>query len=855
VRDGSLGQTAGSLSGPNFTIGVQNAGQQIQGNNLFHSFSDFNVQTGQTATFTGPNNIANIINRVTGQNLSTIDGLISSRTAMPNANFFLINPNGMVLGPHASFNVGGSVNLSTADYLRMTDGANFFASLTKQSTLSSAPVTAFGFLGAAPPKPITVKSDAEVSNKVNLLVDLDEQGKPLPASAHPFSLVGGDISIASREVITHGGRIDVVSVASEGEVILGVGPFAQAHLGGVRRLGRIDMREGAVLSSGFRVPDSSNTSVAGAVVIRGGQLTMDKAHIRAEAASRESGQTISGDIDIWSEQVNLSNESSMSTLTRPENIRNGGIKSGDIRISAARFAASNSSVITGTSGHTNGISGNISIQGLDGSGSTAGAIILTKASVSSFNFQGAGRDVGGRITFNAHDIQMADSGVAVRLLEGGIGGGVDVTATNRLDITNTGISTQVFEPLGSGIPPAISLQAGTQLNLINARLTGDAPKGQGGAISLTAPLLNIQRGSIKSEVGSAIVNGQTVGVGIGGAIVLAGNVVTLVGTDVSSSHVADVPSSLARDNRAGQITIRGQSETRALAESISIEHGRITTEAKVAEGGLIEFYGKNILLGESVVSASTSGLKNAGDINLTSGDGISLSSSTIATSASQASGGNITLTAPSLVRLVGTNVTSSVFGPAGTQGGNITIDTAHPEFVIMQRSSQVLARAFEGRGGNIDILAGVVLQEPGSAIDASSALGISGSVNIQAPIQQLAGAIAPLPQAFAVPTNLYGQRCAAQKGGQFSSFVHGSRDGLPPQPGDLIPSPLALNSELFIPSTGSQPTQNLATVQTGVAESNHSNISFATSFCMSVVDGSEYLLDRCEAQGGNECAM
>jgi filamentous hemagglutinin family protein len=69
----------------------KNAAEQIRGNNLFHSFSEFNVNTGQTATFTGPNSIANIINRVTGQNPSNIDGGINSRAAMPGANLFLIN--------------------------------------------------------------------------------------------------------------------------------------------------------------------------------------------------------------------------------------------------------------------------------------------------------------------------------------------------------------------------------------------------------------------------------------------------------------------------------------------------------------------------------------------------------------------------------------------------------------------------------------------------------------------------------------------------------------------------------------------------------------------------------------------
>jgi hypothetical protein len=193
----------------------------------------------------------------------------------------------------------------------------------------------------------------------------------------------------------------------------------------------------------------------------------------------------------------------------------------------------------------------------------------------------------------------------------------------------------------------------------------------------------------------------------------------------------------------------------------------------------------------SLVSTSTTGRNDAGTIFLSSASNVSVVNSTLSTSANQASGGNISLMAPNMVRLVGANLTSSVGGLAGSNGGNITIDTAHPQFVIMQGNSQILAKANEGQGGAITIIGGVVLQEPGSVLDATAGpAGISGTISIQAPIQQLAGAIAPLPQAFAVATNLYGQRCATQKGGQFSSFVQGSRDGLPPQPGDLMPSPL-----------------------------------------------------------------
>ena len=51
ATDGSMGSPAQVLSGPNYAIG-EALGKRA-GNNLFHSFSEFNINTGETATFTG----------------------------------------------------------------------------------------------------------------------------------------------------------------------------------------------------------------------------------------------------------------------------------------------------------------------------------------------------------------------------------------------------------------------------------------------------------------------------------------------------------------------------------------------------------------------------------------------------------------------------------------------------------------------------------------------------------------------------------------------------------------------------------------------------------------------------------
>ena len=131
--DGSLGPR-GPLTGPNYRIGADVG--QIRGGNLFHSFGEFNVPTGGSATFTGPPTIANIVGRVTGGQRSFIDGLLRSEIA--GADLFLLNPSGVMFGPNASLEVRGSFHVSTADLLRFTDGANFFANLGQESVLTVA---------------------------------------------------------------------------------------------------------------------------------------------------------------------------------------------------------------------------------------------------------------------------------------------------------------------------------------------------------------------------------------------------------------------------------------------------------------------------------------------------------------------------------------------------------------------------------------------------------------------------------------------------------------------------------------------------------------------------------------------
>jgi filamentous hemagglutinin family protein len=89
--------------------------------NLFHSFSEFNLLTGETANFVTDPAILNILSRITGGDPSLINGLL--QVSGSSANLFLINPNGILFGPDSALNLQGSFTAITADQVNFATGA------------------------------------------------------------------------------------------------------------------------------------------------------------------------------------------------------------------------------------------------------------------------------------------------------------------------------------------------------------------------------------------------------------------------------------------------------------------------------------------------------------------------------------------------------------------------------------------------------------------------------------------------------------------------------------------------------------------------------------------------------------
>lgn len=108
AQDGT--QTEVTINGNRFDI----QGGQLSGDgaNLFHSFEKFGLNNGQMANFLSNPKIQNILGRVIGGEVSSIDGLIQVMGG--NSNLFLMNPAGIIFGPNASLNIPASFTATTA---------------------------------------------------------------------------------------------------------------------------------------------------------------------------------------------------------------------------------------------------------------------------------------------------------------------------------------------------------------------------------------------------------------------------------------------------------------------------------------------------------------------------------------------------------------------------------------------------------------------------------------------------------------------------------------------------------------------------------------------------------------------
>ncbi len=179
----------------------------IRGENLFHSFQEFNVGEGASVNFANPEGIANIFSRVTGENISEIFGTLGVDGA---ANLFLINPNGIIFGENSVVNVNGSFLVTTAEEIDFGNGDRFSAVNPNLPTLKiSLPI---GLGMGSNPGDIEVKGTGNNFDKAPISIIPISQFNLKPNQN--LSLIGGNVTFNGAIITIESGNIEIGSVNS-----------------------------------------------------------------------------------------------------------------------------------------------------------------------------------------------------------------------------------------------------------------------------------------------------------------------------------------------------------------------------------------------------------------------------------------------------------------------------------------------------------------------------------------------------------------------------------------------------------------------------------------------------------------
>ncbi|MGI0495186.1 filamentous hemagglutinin, partial [Alkalinema pantanalense CENA528] len=129
----------------------------------------------------------------------------------------------------------------------------------------------------------------------------------------------------------------------------------------------------------------------------------------------------------------------------------------------------------------------------------------------------------------------------------------------------------------------------------------------------------------------------------------------------------------------------------------------------------------------------------------------------------------------------GSQITATSGGSGN--GGNITIRN---QFLVGIENSDIVANAFQGQGGNIQIttqgIFGLVYrlqQTPDNDITASSEFGVNGTVNVNTIGTDPNAGLTELPVNVTDPSQKIATGCSRTQGSQ---FIATGRGGLPPNP-------------------------------------------------------------------------
>ncbi len=732
--DGSVGP-AGALTGPDYQI-TENLGKRA-GSNLFHSFGRFNINSSESATFSGSTGIKNVISRVTGGQASNIDGTL--RVSIPNANLYLLNPAGVIFGEHAKLDVPGSFHVSTAGYLKFQDGVHFnTGAATAPQVLTTAEPEAFGFLNNNPAS-ISLSGNTGSVLKVN------------PGST--ISFIGGDITSKNTAIYAPGGRINIASAGSAGEISFNEAGIQTASLG-FMAMGDIHISQDPLVPRTSPGPkftianiDASNDA-AGKIFIRGGQLVMDNSLIASDTTNGNGGGInieLTDDLNISTPEKSLGELPTRSAITstsygdgdagniainthvlvvRGETLidsstrRNGN--GGDLNINTdilkvfdgGKIVNAVGPAATGNGGNLKIDANSISLTGKDtlistkvfGSSNGGDLLINTdtlevrdEASIDGTVFSNGD---GGEVTINANHLKVINGGKIITKVEieaTGKGGNLKIDADNIfLSGERALISADVLGHSDGGdlTINVINLKMLDSGRIVNA--VGTAATGNGGNLNIDADNIIL---SGKHTFISTEVLGHSNG---GNLTVKALNLIVQNGALIDSSNSGSGSSgNLVVD--AKSIALSGNI-TGILNEALGTSTGKLGKVSVTADDLKIQ--------NGASITTRTFGAANSGDMSIIA-DEIEMHSNADITASTKGSGnaGNITINANNIALSgKGTGISSeaqpsNIKGSASGSAGDIAISVGHMDIrdgaSLSTSDFDISSNANEGKSGNI----------------------------------------------------------------------------------------------------------------------------------------------------------
>ena len=313
--------------------------------NLFHSFQDFSLSTGDTAFFNNGLDINNIIGRVTGNNISNIDGLIRANGS---ANLILINKNGISFGANASLDIGGSFLASTAESVIFEDGTVLNTDLTAEPLITiSVPIGLQLGQNSARIEVSGQGHDLSVGDRLFSPIIFGEQWGIRVKPGQTLALLGRGITIDGGVVAAPGGKIELGSVA-EGIVDLDSDSPISLSYENVTAFDNLELRsQGLADASGT---ESIPGGEAGSVIVVTEDLQVTD---RGEISVINSGLGDGGRLEIKADTISLDRQGVITAATQSG-------EGGNILLDANRVIWQGRSLTTATAAG-NGNGGNITI--------------------------------------------------------------------------------------------------------------------------------------------------------------------------------------------------------------------------------------------------------------------------------------------------------------------------------------------------------------------------------------------------------------------------------------------------------------------------------------------------------------